>query len=76
MAQVCDICGKHPHVGFNVSHAHNRTKRRWLPNLQSVRHEEANGRVRRIKACTRCIKAGLVHKPALRVKFVAEAQQS
>lgn len=34
MARVCQITGKKPIVGNNVSHANNRTKRRFLPNLQ------------------------------------------
>ena len=37
MARVCDICGKGKQIGNNVSHANNRTKRQWLPNLQTVR---------------------------------------
>ena len=37
MAKVCDICGKKPVTGYNVSHAHNKTKKRWYPNLQSVK---------------------------------------
>ena len=34
MARVCKITGKKPMVGNNVSHANNKTKRRFLPNLQ------------------------------------------
>lgn len=34
MARVCVVTGKKPMVGNNVSHAHNKTKRRFLPNLQ------------------------------------------
>ena len=34
MARVCQVRGKGPMVGNNVSHANNKTKRRWLPNLQ------------------------------------------
>ena len=34
MARVCQVTGKRPMVGNNVSHANNRTKRRFLPNLQ------------------------------------------
>jgi large subunit ribosomal protein L28 len=34
MARVCQVTGKRPMTGNNVSHANNRTKRRWLPNLQ------------------------------------------
>ena len=37
MARVCAVCGKGPVTGNNVSHANNRTKRRWYPNLQTVR---------------------------------------
>ena len=37
MAKVCEICGKKPVAGNNVSHANNRSPRRWLPNLQEVR---------------------------------------
>ena len=37
MARICEICGKGPTAGNNVSHAHNKTRRRWLPNLQRVR---------------------------------------
>jgi large subunit ribosomal protein L28 len=37
MARVCQVTGKRPMVGNNVSHANNKTKRRFLPNLQSRR---------------------------------------
>lgn len=37
MARVCEVTGKRPVAGNNVSHANNRTKRRFLPNLQSRR---------------------------------------
>ncbi|MBX7125182.1 MAG: 50S ribosomal protein L28 [Cyclobacteriaceae bacterium] len=37
MARVCQITGKRPHVGNNVSHANNKTKRRFYPNLQTKR---------------------------------------
>ena len=37
MAKVCQVTGKRPMVGNNVSHANNRTKRRFLPNLQNRR---------------------------------------
>jgi large subunit ribosomal protein L28 len=61
MSKACEICGKKPMVGSNVSHAHNVTKRRFNPNLQRVRHV-ANGRVKKIMACTSCIKSGNVVK--------------
>ena len=47
-----------------MSHANNKTKRVWQPNLQSVRHVDRAGSVRRVRACTRCIRTGLVVKPA------------
>ena len=37
MSRVCQVTGKRPMTGNNVSHAHNKTKRRFLPNLQSRR---------------------------------------
>ncbi len=37
MSRVCEVTGKAPMVGNNVSHANNKTKRRFLPNLQSRR---------------------------------------
>lgn len=37
MARVCQVTGKRPMSGHNVSHANNKTKRRFLPNLQSRR---------------------------------------
>ena len=37
MARVCDLTGKRPQVGNNVSHANNKTKRKFLPNLQKKR---------------------------------------
>jgi large subunit ribosomal protein L28 len=61
MARVCYTCGKGPAVGYNVSHANNKTKRRWLPNLQAVRIIE-NGDVKRVRVCSRCIKSGRVQK--------------
>ena len=49
MARVCQVTGKGPMVGNNVSHANNRTKRRFLPNLQYRRFwvESENRFVRR-----------------------------
>ena len=42
MAQVCEICGKGPRSGNNISHAHNVTKRRWNVNLRPVRAKTAS----------------------------------
>ncbi|MCI0545955.1 MAG: 50S ribosomal protein L28 [Candidatus Rokubacteria bacterium] len=62
MARRCDNCGKGPAVGHRISHAHNVTKRRWMPNLVSLRARLAGGAVRRLRICTRCLKAGKVTK--------------
>lgn len=59
----CAVCGKGPSVGHNVSHANNKSKRRWNPNLQRVK-ANLDGTVRYIKACTRCIRSGKVKKAA------------
>jgi len=57
----CDVCGKGPQTGNNVSHANNKTKRRWLPNLQRVR-AKVGASVKRVRACTNCLKSGKVVK--------------
>jgi len=61
MSKICEICGKKPMIGHNVSHAHNLTKRRFNPNLQRVRTLSA-GRVKKMMVCTSCIKSGNVVK--------------
>ena len=63
MARICTICNKRQSVGNNVSHANNKTKRVWLPNLQRVR-AKINGQVRRVPVCTNCIRSGRVVKVA------------
>lgn len=63
MSRVCSICGKGRQVGFSVSHAHNKTKKVWKPNVQKVRSVSSSGMAKRITVCTRCIRSGLVVKP-------------
>lgn len=63
MAKKCEICGKGPLVGNNVSHANNRTKKRSLPNLQSVRAKVGEN-TKKIRVCTRCIRSNKVTKAA------------
>lgn len=63
MAKVCEVCGKTPVVGRQVSHAHNVSARRFEPNLQLVR-AMVNGGVRRIRVCTRCLRSNKVVKAA------------
>jgi large subunit ribosomal protein L28 len=62
MAAFCAVCGKGPRSGNNVSHANNKTKRRWLPNLQPARVVTPNGTRKRIRVCTACISAGKIRK--------------
>lgn len=66
MAKKCEHCGKIPQSGNNVSHSNIKTKRRFEPNLQTVRHQCPGGTVRKITLCTRCIRSGAVTKPAPR----------
>jgi large subunit ribosomal protein L28 len=49
MARRCEISGKGPLVGYNVSHAHNKTKKRQLPNLRTVRITLEDGTKKKIK---------------------------
>ena len=63
MARRCEVCGKGPAVGRNVSHAHNVTRRRFEANIQTVR-ALVNGSAKRIKVCTRCIRSNRIVKTA------------
>jgi large subunit ribosomal protein L28 len=59
VASVCDVCGKGPSFGNNVSFSHRRTRRRFNPNIQTV-HAMVRGTRKRLNVCTSCIKAGKV----------------
>jgi large subunit ribosomal protein L28 len=65
VAANCEVCGKGPGFGMNVSHSHRRTKRRFNPNIQRVRTMLPNGTPKRQYVCTKCLKAGKV------MRFVA-----
>lgn len=65
MAKQCEFCGKKTQFGSSVSHAHNVSRRRFEANLQKVR-AWIEGSVRRVYACTRCIRSGKVVKPPAR----------
>ena len=57
MARVCQVTGKGPMVGNNVSHANNKTKRRFLPNLQSRRFwVESENRWVRLRVSAKAIR--------------------
>ncbi len=66
MGKVCSICGKGRQVGYKISHAHNKTKKTWKPNIQKVKSFK-NGTTKKIYACTRCIRSGYISKPDKRV---------
>jgi large subunit ribosomal protein L28 len=57
----CYVCGKGVAFGNNVSHANNKTRRVWKPNLQVARIL-VDGQVRKIKVCTRCLNAGKIQR--------------
>lgn len=57
----CEICGKTPQSGMQISHSHIRTKRKWRPNIQRV-NAIINGSPKRINVCTRCLKSGKVKR--------------
>lgn len=61
MGRTCAVCGKGRQVGFNVSHAHNKTKKVWQPNLHSI-HAVIGVSVKRLKVCTGCLKSQRVRK--------------
>jgi large subunit ribosomal protein L28 len=52
---ICEMCGKGPQYGHNVSHSKRRTNRRWVPNIQKAVVTVA-GRPKRINICTRCLR--------------------
>lgn len=51
----CQVCGKGPQFGHNVSHSMRHTKRRWNPNIQRKRLS-VDGREQRVLVCAKCIK--------------------
>ncbi len=61
MARVCEICGKKPQVGNHRSHAMNATKRKFYPNLHVIK-ANIDGKVKKIKICSSCLKSNKVMK--------------
>lgn len=59
MSRKCDICGKSPVYGNNISHSHKRTRTRWVPNLKKVK-AIVNGEKKVIKVCMSCLHANKV----------------
>lgn len=66
MPKQCEVCGKITQVGNNVSHSNIKSKKRFKPNLQKVRHQCPNGTVSTMTVCTRCLRTGHVTKPVVK----------
>jgi large subunit ribosomal protein L28 len=63
MAQVCGVCGKGPQFGNNVSHANNKTRRRWNVNLHPVKAKvEGTTNRKKVRVCTDCLRSLTVLK--------------
>ena len=52
----CELCGKKPSFGNNVSHAHNLTRRMWKPNIQKATLTLDGGVSVQMKLCTKCLR--------------------
>jgi large subunit ribosomal protein L28 len=52
----CQLCGKKPSFGNNVSHAHNLTRRMWKPNIQKATLTLDGGISVQVKLCTKCLR--------------------
>ena len=63
MAATCDVCGKGPGFGNYISHSHRRTRRRFNPNIQTVR-TTVGSTPKKLNVCTSCLKAGKVTRSA------------
>ena len=56
MSKVCQLTGKRPVTGHQVSHSQRHTKRRWMPNLISVKLTDENGRKVRVRICAKALR--------------------
>ena len=75
MSRVCELTGKGPMVGNNVSHANNKTKRRFLPNLQDVTlQSEALGRAFKLRISNAALRT-VDHRGGLDA-FLAKAKDA
>ncbi len=61
MARRCEVCGKGPVTGNNISHAHNKTRRVWKPNIIKVK-TLVGKTTKTLKVCTACLRSGKVTK--------------
>lgn len=58
----CYVCNKGVTFGNNVSHANNRVRRTWRPNLQVMRVLDASSKIIKVKVCTSCMSAGKIQR--------------
>lgn len=61
MARNCEVCGKGAVSGNKVSHSNRHTRRKWLPNIRTVR-AIVKGTPVRLEVCTRCLRSGKVQR--------------
>lgn len=59
----CDICGKTPQFGKQISHSHRLSNRKWSVNIQKV-SIKTNNTVKKVNICTKCLKSSKVQKSA------------
>ncbi len=57
----CDVCGKGPMTGNNISHSHLKTRRVWQPNIHRTKIK-IKGRIRKANVCTNCLKSRKIQK--------------
>ena len=62
MSRKCEICGKKPMFGHNVSHSNNKTQKIQNPNVQKVKVKTETGGSKKTVVCTRCLRSGKVQK--------------
>ncbi|MCY6356725.1 50S ribosomal protein L28 [Clostridium sp. ZS2-4] len=61
MAKRCEVCGKGVISGVQYSHSHRQSKRKWAPNIKSVK-AIVGGTPKTISVCTRCLRSGKVQR--------------
>ena len=58
----CEICGKTPQKGIQLSHSHIKSKRVWAPNVRRVK-VDMDGHIKRLNVCTRCLRSEKFREP-------------
>ncbi len=61
MARRCEVCEKGVISGNKVSHSNRHSRRKWLPNIRTVR-AIVNGTPQKLNVCTRCLRSGKVER--------------